>query len=120
MSLSSLAESSTSNHFYLEFGTEFIVVIALPAGMRADEEINCDPPQDILDALEQADELFVSDLTKLAERDSVVNVRGAAIAAALISTYRASLLQTAEYSPALVSHLLGKRLYCLVVCTFLK
>lgn len=65
-------------------------------------------PQDILDALEQADELFVSDLSKLAERDAVVNVRSAAIAAALVSTYRASLLHENEFSPALVSRLLGE------------
>ncbi|KAL5480941.1 ESP1 [Sanghuangporus weigelae] len=90
MSLSSLAEST----------------IALPLGMSSEKRILPAPPQDILDALQQADEHYVSDLSRFSERDSVANVRFAAVAEALISTYQASIGVTYEDSPAFASHLL--------------
>ncbi|KAL5499098.1 ESP1 [Sanghuangporus vaninii] len=90
MSLSSLAEST----------------IALPLGMSSEKRILPVPPQDILDALQQADEHYVSDLSRFSERDSVANVRFAAVAEALISTYQASIGVAYEGSPAFASHLL--------------
>ncbi|KAL5522623.1 hypothetical protein ACEPAG_8640 [Sanghuangporus baumii] len=90
MSLSSLAEST----------------IALPLGMSSEKRILPAPPQDILDALQQADEHYVSDLSRFSERDGVANVRFAAVAEALISTYQASIGVTYEDNSAFASHLL--------------
>lgn len=86
----------------------FLLAIALPMGMACENSMLQALPQDIRDALEQADEHYTSDLSRFAERDSVVNVRGAAIAEALISTYQASLGIEYEDSPAFASRLLGK------------
>lgn len=110
MSLSSLAESSKT----LLFHTLFIAVdicwpaTALPMGMTCEKSMLVTPSQDILDALDQADDHYASDLSRFAERDSVANVRAAAVAAALVSTYRASLGISFEDSPAFASRLLGK------------
>ncbi|THH12059.1 hypothetical protein EW145_g215 [Phellinidium pouzarii] len=90
MSLSSLAESTT----------------ALPMGLICENSVSYSPPQDILESLEQADEHYVSDLTRFSERDSVMNVRGAAIAAALVSTYQSTLGKATKYSPTFTSRLL--------------
>ena len=65
------------------------------------------PPQDILEALQQADEHFASDLSRFADRDSVTNFRCAAVTSALISTYKASLNVATEQTPAFAAHLLG-------------
>ncbi|KAI5114969.1 hypothetical protein M0805_001887, partial [Coniferiporia weirii] len=90
MSLSSLAEST----------------IALPMGLTCENSTLYSPPQDILEALEQAEEHFASDLARFSERDSVMNVRGAAVAAALVSTYQASLGKEIKDSPIFASRLL--------------
>ena len=78
------------------------------------------PPQDILDALQQADEHYISDLSRFSERDSVANVRSAAISEALISTYQASIGLSYEDSPAFAARLLGTSLppMCLVPLAF--
>ncbi|KAH8113830.1 peptidase family C50-domain-containing protein [Phellopilus nigrolimitatus] len=90
MTLSSLAEST----------------IALPMGITCEKAMHYSPPQDILEALEQADEHYASDLMRFAGRDSVVHVRGAAVATALVSTYQASLGNAAKESSAWAARML--------------
>ena len=46
------------------------------------------PPQDIVDALEQAEEHYASDLMRFADRDSIINVRAAAVSAVLTAIYK--------------------------------
>ncbi|EJC97616.1 uncharacterized protein FOMMEDRAFT_171563 [Fomitiporia mediterranea MF3/22] len=92
MSLGSLAEST----------------IALPMGMTCEKSLLQAPPQDIVDALQQADEHYISDLSRFSGRGFVYDVRATAIAAARISIYEASLGIAFEDSPAFASRLLGK------------
>ena len=83
------------------------------------------PPQDILDALEQAEEHYASDLSRFADRDCVNNVRAAAVSAALTSVYQTPIGLSKENAATLASHLLGlylgtllplKNAYCLQTC----
>lgn len=65
------------------------------------------PPQDILDALEQAEEHFASDLSRFAERDSISNVRAAAVSASLTSVYQTSTGVSQKDASVYASRLLG-------------
>lgn len=84
------------------------IAIALPLGMASPSASLYTPPQDITDALEQAEEHYASDLSRLADLDSVSNVRAAAISAALTSVYQTPTGLSKEDAASFVSHVLGK------------
>lgn len=65
------------------------------------------PPQDILDALEQAEEHYASDLSRFADRDSIGNVRAAAVSAALTSVYQTPTGASQKDAALYASRLLG-------------
>ena len=82
-------------------------------GMASANSTLYTPPQDILNALEQADEHYVSDLSRFADRDHVINVRAAALSAALTSVYQTPTGTSQRNAAIYTSHLLGP---CSPIC----
>jgi separase len=107
MFLSSLAESSSSTFvFYLP--KLRYAAIALPMGMTSAKAMSPTPgSQEISVILNNAEQLFWSDLALIARRGQVPQVREAAISLALIRAFQTSLGKSGLEGPVLAARLLG-------------
>jgi separase len=112
MFLSSLTESSmliVSNHL-VGFGANKLA-IALPMGMSTRNELALSPQiLDILGTLDNAETLFWANLTLIARRGSVPDVRDAFISLALIRSFQTSLGKSSSSGPAMAVGLLGNEI----------
>lgn len=110
MFLSSLTESSMLpvSYIFVWLLRQFELAIALPMGMSSRNELPSSPQtQDILGTLDGAEALFWANLTLIAQRGSVLNVRDTVISLALIRAFQTSLGKSGPSGPALTLGLLG-------------
>jgi separase len=112
MFLSSLAESSAIFYLLISFQKQLMylyrAVIALPMGMTGNITLARTPStQDISVILMNAEKLFWSDLTRIARRGQVSQIREAAMSLALIRAFQTSLGKAGLEGPILTAQLLG-------------
>jgi separase len=83
--------------------------IALPMGMSTKNELALPPhTQNILETLDSAETLFWANLTIIARRGNVPDVRDSVMSLALIRAFQTSLGRSGASGPALAVGLLGK------------
>lgn len=81
-------------------------------GMSSKIEHTLAPPvNDILSTLDKAGRLYSANLLLVAQRGTVLDVRGTAMSLALVQAFQTSLGKSGNMSPRLVAGLLGKISY---------
>jgi len=84
------------------------IAIALPMGMSTKNDLALSPQtQDILGTLDTAQDLFWANLSLIARRGNVPDVRETVMSLALIRAFQTSLGKSGASGPALAAGLLG-------------